>query len=48
MDTENPMLLPGVRVTLNGDSDGYPIQAAQMMKFNGENWELQGDVIEAQ
>ena len=47
MDTENPMLLPGVRVTLNGETDGYPIQAAQIMKFNGTHWELQGDVIQS-
>ena len=47
MDIEIPMLLPGVKVTINGETDGYPIQATQIMKFNGENWELQGDVIEA-
>jgi len=46
MDVEIPMLLPGVKVTTSAD-DGYPIQATQMMKFNGENWELQGEVIEA-
>jgi branched-chain amino acid transport system substrate-binding protein len=47
MDVEIPMLLPGVKVTTSGTDDGYPIQATQIMKFNGENWELQGDVIEA-
>jgi branched-chain amino acid transport system substrate-binding protein len=47
MDVEIPMLLPGVKVTTSGNDDGYPIQATQIMKFNGENWELQGDVIEA-
>ena len=47
MDTENPMLLPGIKVTMDGETDGYPIQAAQIMKFNGENWELQGDVIQS-
>ena len=31
----------------DGESDGYPIEAMQIMKFNGENWQLQGDVIEA-
>ena len=46
MDIEIPMLLPGVKVTTTPD-DGFPIQATQIMKFNGENWELQGDVIEA-
>jgi branched-chain amino acid transport system substrate-binding protein len=47
MDAEIPMLLPGVRVTTKGEEDGYPIQAVQIMQFNGENWELQGEVIES-
>lgn len=45
MDLEIPMLLPGIKVQTNGEEDGYPIQAMQIMKFNGENWELQGEVI---
>jgi branched-chain amino acid transport system substrate-binding protein len=47
MDVEIPMLLPGIKVQTNGEDDGYPIQAMQIMKFNGENWELQGDVIQS-
>jgi len=47
MDVEIPMLLPGVKVTMSGDSDTYPISDMQIMKFNGENWELQGDVIQS-
>ena len=47
MDVEIPMLLPGIRVTTSGEEDGYPIQAVQIMQFNGENWELQGEVIES-
>jgi branched-chain amino acid transport system substrate-binding protein len=47
MDTEIPMLLPGVKVQTSGEEDGYPLEAMQIMKFNGTNWELQGDVIEA-
>jgi hypothetical protein len=39
MDVEIPMLLPGVKVTTSGNDDGYPIQATQIMKFNGESWE---------
>jgi branched-chain amino acid transport system substrate-binding protein len=46
MDTEIPMLLPGIKVQTSAD-DGYPIEAMQVMKFNGQDWELQGDVIEA-
>jgi branched-chain amino acid transport system substrate-binding protein len=47
MDVEIPMLLPGVKVQTDGETDGYPIQDMQIMKFNGENWELQGEVIKA-
>ena len=47
MDTEIPMLLPGIKVQMDGESDGYPIEAMQIMEFDGTNWKLQGDVIEA-
>ena len=47
MDTEIPMLLPGVDVKMDGESDGFAIEAMQIMKFDGENWKLEGDVIEA-
>ena len=47
MDTEIPMLLPGIKVQMDGESDGYPIEAMQIMEFDGTNWQLQGDVIEA-
>ena len=46
MDTESPMLLPGIKVETSPD-DGFPIEAMQIMQFNGKNWELQGEVIEA-
>ncbi len=46
MDTEIPMLLPGIKIQTAPD-DGYPIEAMQIMQFSGKNWELQGDVIEA-
>jgi branched-chain amino acid transport system substrate-binding protein len=47
MDAEIPMLLPGINIKMDGESDGYPIEAMQIMEFDGENWKLQGDVIEA-
>jgi branched-chain amino acid transport system substrate-binding protein len=47
MDTEIPLLLPGIKVQMDGESDGYPIEAMQVMEFDGQNWQLQGDVIEA-
>ena len=47
IDTEIPLLLPGIKVKMDGESDGYPIEAMQIMEFDGTNWKLQGDVIEA-
>ena len=47
MDTEIPMLLPGIKVQTTPE-DGFPIEAMQIMRFDGENWQLQGDVIEAE
>jgi branched-chain amino acid transport system substrate-binding protein len=47
IDTEIPLLLPGVDVKMDGESDGYPIEAMQIMEFDGQNWKLKGDVIEA-
>ncbi|HLA20619.1 MAG TPA: ABC transporter substrate-binding protein [Pseudolabrys sp.] len=39
-----PMLLPGI--TLNtGPNDYFPIEQMQMMRFNGERWELFGPVL---
>ncbi|MGH2709352.1 MAG: ABC transporter substrate-binding protein, partial [Actinomycetota bacterium] len=46
MDTEIPMLLPEIKVQTTPE-DGFPIEAMQIMRFDGENWKLQGDVIEA-
>jgi branched-chain amino acid transport system substrate-binding protein len=48
MDTENPTLLPGIKVTMSGSDDAYPIEAMQIQRFEGENWKLLGDVIEAE
>jgi branched-chain amino acid transport system substrate-binding protein len=47
MNTEIPILLPGIEVKTSGNEDGYPIEAMQIMRFEGENWKLQGDVIQA-
>ena len=47
MDVEIPILLPGIKVQTNGTEDGYPIEAMQIMRFEGENWKLQGEVIQA-
>jgi len=42
-----PILLPGIDVKLDGTTDGFPIEAMQIQKFEGENWKLQGKVVQA-
>ena len=43
-DLELPMLLPGIKVNTSPDNF-YPIRQMQLATFNGESWELFGDVI---
>jgi branched-chain amino acid transport system substrate-binding protein len=45
-DLKLPMLLPGVTVSTSAD-DYAPIKQMQLMKFNGNTWELFGEVISA-
>ncbi len=47
MEEEIPILLPGINVQMKGEEDTYPIEAMQIMRFEGENWKLQADVIQA-
>jgi branched-chain amino acid transport system substrate-binding protein len=47
LDVEIPILLPGIKVQ-TGEGDGYPIEAMQIMRFNGERWVLMGDVVQAE
>jgi branched-chain amino acid transport system substrate-binding protein len=44
---ELPMLLPGIKISTSA-TDFYPIEQMQMMKFNGERWELFGPVLSGQ
>ena len=46
MNTEIPLLLPGIKITMNGEQDTYPIEAMQIQVFKGDNWTTIGDVIE--
>jgi branched-chain amino acid transport system substrate-binding protein len=46
MNTEIPMLLPEIKVETS-PTDGYPIEAMQIMRFDGENWQLEGEVVQA-
>jgi ABC-type branched-subunit amino acid transport system substrate-binding protein len=43
-DFTSDMLLPGIKVNTSPD-DYFPIEQMQLMRFNGEVWELFGDVI---
>lgn len=45
-DLQLPMVLPGILVN-TGPNDFYPIQAEQLSRFNGQRWELFGEVIDA-
>jgi branched-chain amino acid transport system substrate-binding protein len=44
---ELPMLLPGIRINTSPD-DFAPIEQEQLARFNGEVWEVFGDVVAAQ
>jgi branched-chain amino acid transport system substrate-binding protein len=46
LDLEQGTLLPGNKVQTSAD-DGYPLEAMQITKFDGQNWRLQGKLIEA-
>ncbi len=46
LDIEVPILLPGIDVKMAAD-DGYPIEAMQIIRFEGENWQRQKEVIQA-
>jgi branched-chain amino acid transport system substrate-binding protein len=43
LDEQIPLLLPGIRVK-TGEGDGYPIQSVQIMRFQDENWKLEGEI----
>jgi branched-chain amino acid transport system substrate-binding protein len=45
MNLQIPLLLPGISVRTS-PSDGYPIQDMQVMQFDGEHWQLLGNVIQ--
>lgn len=38
------LMLPGIMVNTSAD-DYFPIEQLQLMRFNGQAWELFGDVI---
>jgi ABC-type branched-subunit amino acid transport system substrate-binding protein len=46
-DFSSEVLLPGIKVN-TGPDDFFPIEQMQLMKFNGQAWELFGDVIKGE
>ena len=46
-DFSSEVLLPGIKVN-TGPDDFFPIEQLQLMKFNGQAWELFGDVIKGE
>jgi branched-chain amino acid transport system substrate-binding protein len=47
LDFSPALMLPGITVKTDGDSDPYPIEAMQIAQFTGENFVLKGSVIQA-
>jgi branched-chain amino acid transport system substrate-binding protein len=45
LDQDVPILLPGIKVQ-TGPDDGYALEAMQIMKFDGNRWQLQGKVVQ--
>ena len=43
-DFSSEVLLPGIKVN-TAANDFFPIEQMQLMKFNGEAWEVFGDII---
>ena len=43
-DLKLPMLLPGITVSTNAD-DFAPIKQMQLEKFDGNTWQLFGEVV---
>jgi ABC-type branched-subunit amino acid transport system substrate-binding protein len=48
LDIESPFLLPGIKITTNGNKDAYPIEGSEFGRFDAaqQSWVQQGDIIE--
>lgn len=44
LDVALPMMLPGIKVKTS-PTDYFPVEAMRLQRFNGETWELFGEVI---
>jgi branched-chain amino acid transport system substrate-binding protein len=47
LDFTPALMLPGISVKTDGESDPYPIEAMQIAQFSGQNFVLKGSVIQA-
>jgi branched-chain amino acid transport system substrate-binding protein len=45
-NVELPLLLPGIKVNTS-PTDFAPIEQEQLARFNGEKWELYGEIFDA-
>jgi branched-chain amino acid transport system substrate-binding protein len=43
---ELPLLLPGIKVNTSA-TDFAPIEQEQLARFNGEKWDLYGEIFDA-
>ena len=43
-DFTSDVLLPGIKINTS-PTDFFPIEQMQLMRFNGESWELFGEII---
>lgn len=43
-DVQVGLLLPGISINTNGEEDPFPIEQMQIGRYNGQYWELQGDL----
>jgi len=47
LDLQIPLLLPGISLKTDGTSDGFPIEAMQITRFQGQTFHLVGSVIQS-
>ncbi len=47
-DMTNPMLLPGIRLDLDGNDDAYFTEGSELSRYDAarQTWAQQGDVID--
>jgi branched-chain amino acid transport system substrate-binding protein len=48
LDLNSPFLLKGIKITTNGDKDGFPVEGSEFAQFDStkQSWVQQGEIIE--